>query len=163
MIHLLSSMRITFLSLSFLLLISGYASAAASSALDITCGKKLVGSAQIVNIDRILDGDTADVVIIMQPKQFGIRKLFRYRLLGNDTPEKTGESKPEGLKATAAATSWLTKNKDHLIAEFYGTGKFGRALTIIRSTDNDETLNEFLIKNKHHTRGTEPYCGGRRN
>jgi endonuclease YncB( thermonuclease family) len=131
-------------------------------AYDITCGKKLKASAKILSIDRILDGDTADVTILMTPEQFGVKQMFRYRLLGNDTPEKVGKSKPEGLKATVAATEWLTKNKDYLVAEFYGTGKFGRALTIIRSSKTKETLNEFLIKEGHHTRGTEAYCGGKR-
>ena len=131
-------------------------------AMDVTCGKKLKDSAKIINVDRILDGDTSDVTILLKPEQFGVKQTFRYRLLGNDTPEKVGKSKPEGLVATAAATKWLTDNKDHLVAELYGTGKFGRALTILRSSKTNETLNEFLIKEGHHTRGTEPYCGGSR-
>jgi len=135
-----------------------------NAAISITCGKKLQASAKVISVVRVVDGDTQDVLISLKPEQFGVQQQFRTRLLGVDTYEKRGSEKPLGLKATTFSEIWLSKHKDSIVSDFYGVGKFGRSLVILRSDKDKTVLNIELIKNGHHAakHKGKPYCGGSR-
>ena len=86
---------------------------------------------RIVNVARVLDGDTYDLVVDVG---FHLHAMIRVRLLGWDTPERTKGSdfeKAEGLRAKAAAEAWL--GTLHLGGSFWvrtekDTDSFGRWL-----------------------------------
>ena len=80
-----------------------------------------------------------------------------------DTPETRGVEKPEGEVAKAYTIKWFADHKDddlHLV--YFGKGKFGRALSVIRA--GDDFLNVDIITSGNHAKKHEgkPYCGGSR-
>ena len=101
---------------------------------------------------KIVDGDTQDLLFDLG---FGVLKKGRIRLLGVDTPEKVGKTKPAGVKATQFTTEWYRKHPN-AVAVVYGFGKYGRPLTII--ADNNSALNQELIRSKN----AKLYCGGKK-
>jgi len=127
---------------------------------DVVCGKKPVGIYPINKVVRIVDGDTQDVLVNLGLDTYVVR---RTRLLGVDTPETRGVEKPDGEVAKAYTIKWFADHKDedlHLI--YFGKGKFGRALSVIRA--GDDFLNVDIITSGNHAKKHEgkPYCGGSR-
>jgi len=83
-----------------------------------------------VKVDRVIDGDTLVVSFYM-----GLGLWLheqKVRLLGINAPEKTGETKEQGLKVTAYLESLLKKADDVIVRTDEGKkGKFGRFLVIL--------------------------------
>ena len=107
---------------------------------------------RVIEINRVVDGDTIDVTIDLG---FDLYKKERVRIAGVDTPEKRTrdlEEKALGIDAT----NWL-KNKlegavagdDDLVIRTElvgGVGKYGRLLGWLYIGDSDVSLNEQMIK-----------------
>ena len=104
-----------------------------------------------VKIDRVVAGDTIDVLIDLG---FDLYKKERVRIAGVDTPEKRTrdlEEKALGLDATY----WMKKQLEDTIAgdeELIirtelkgGTGKYGRLLGWLYVGDATVSLNEQMI------------------
>jgi len=106
---------------------------------------------RVIEINRVLDGDTIDVTIDLG---FDLYKKERVRVAGVDTPEKRTKDLEE--KALGYdATKWLTdklesaiSGNDDLVIRTElvgGVGKYGRLLGWLYIGDSDLSLNEQMI------------------
>ena len=106
---------------------------------------------RVVEINRVLDGDTIDVTIDLG---FDLFKKERVRIAGVDTPEKRTrdlEEKELGIDAT----NWLKARLEGAIAGdddliirtelVGGMGKYGRLLGWLYIGDATLSLNELMI------------------
>ena len=106
---------------------------------------------RVVEINRVLDGDTIDVTIDLG---FDLYKKERVRIAGVDTPEKRTrnlEEKALGIDATNGLKEKLesTLSGDDQLSirtELVGgVGKYGRLLGWLYVGDEDVSLNEQMI------------------
>ena len=106
---------------------------------------------RVVEINRVVDGDTIDVTIDLG---FDLYKKERVRVAGVDTPEK--RTKDEEEKALGYdATHWLEEKLESAIAGeddlvirtelIGGVGKYGRLLGWLYIGDAEVSLNEQMI------------------
>tara|TARA_R100000030_G_C3244910_1_gene121544 strand:- start:364 stop:783 length:420 start_codon:yes stop_codon:yes gene_type:complete len=99
-------------------------------------------------LDRVVDGDTIDVVIDLG---FSILHKCRVRLLGIDTPESRTrdlDEKARGKLAKDFLSYCLASSDDHVIkTSVDGKGKFGRVLGEIYCDGKNINL---LMIDKHH-------------
>ena len=106
---------------------------------------------RVVEINRVVDGDTIDVTIDLG---FDLFKKERVRVAGVDTPEKRTrdlEEKELGIEAT----NWLKEKLDGAISGdddlvirtelVGGMGKYGRLLGWLYIGDSEVSLNEKMI------------------
>ena len=107
---------------------------------------------RVIEINRVLDGDTIDVTIDLG---FDLYKKERVRIAGVDTPEKRTrdlEEKALGIDAT----NWLKEKLEGAVAGdddlvirtelVGGVGKYGRLLGWLYVGDGDLSLNEQMIQ-----------------
>ena len=107
---------------------------------------------RVVEINRVVDGDTIDVTIDLG---FDLFKKERVRVAGVDTPEKRTrdlEEKELGIEAT----NWLKEKLDGAITGdddlvirtelVGGMGKYGRLLGWLYIGDSELSLNELMIE-----------------
>ena len=107
---------------------------------------------RVIQINRVLDGDTIDVTIDLG---FDLFKKERVRVAGVDTPEKRTrdlEEKALGIDAT----NWLKNHLDSAISGeedliirtelVGGMGKYGRLLGWLYIGDDEVSLNEKMIE-----------------
>ena len=117
---------------------------------------------RVVEINRVLDGDTIDVTIDLG---FDLYKKERVRVAGVDTPEKRTrnlEEKELGIDAT----NWLKAKLEGAISGddelsvrtelVGGVGKYGRLLGWLYIGDSELSLNEQMITEGY----AHPYDGG---
>lgn len=100
-------------------------------------------------LDRVVDGDTADVLIDLG---FDTWRKSRLRFKGVDTWEKRTRNKEEkvkGLAATAFTKKYLEMNGGKFTIQSYGKGKYGRVLAEIFIDGEETSLNKLLIENGH--------------
>ena len=107
---------------------------------------------RVVEINRVLDGDTIDVTIDLG---FDLYKKERVRVAGVDTPEKRTRDDEE-KELGYDATNWLKEKlegavvgDDDLIIRTElvgGVGKYGRLLGWLYIGDGDVSLNEAMIE-----------------
>ena len=106
---------------------------------------------RVVEINRVLDGDTIDVTIDLG---FDLSKKERVRVAGVDTPEKRTRDKEEkelGIDATEwmkAKLEGAIDGDDDLIIRTElvgGMGKYGRLLGWLYIGDAQVSLNEQMI------------------
>ena len=71
---------------------------------------------RVVEINRVLDGDTIDVTIDLG---FRITTFQRLRLVSVDTPEIRGPERPEGLKVKEYVKG-LIEGKEHRLLRRFG-------------------------------------------
>ena len=106
---------------------------------------------RVIEINRVVDGDTIDVTIDLG---FDLYKKERVRVAGVDTPEKRTrdlEEKALGIDAT----NWLKEKLEGAVAGdddlvirtelVGGVGKYGRLLGWLYIGDNTISLNEQMI------------------
>ncbi len=106
---------------------------------------------RVIEINRVLDGDTIDVTIDLG---FDLYKKERVRIAGVDTPEKRTrdlEEKALGIDAT----NWLKEKLESAISGdadlvirtelVGGVGKYGRLLGWLYIGDELVSLNEQMI------------------
>ena len=117
---------------------------------------------RVVEINRVVDGDTIDVTIDLG---FDLFKKERVRVAGVDTPEKRtrdDEEKALGLDATYWMKSKLEgaiDGDDDLVIRTElvgGMGKYGRLLGWLYIGDAELSLNEQMIEEGY----AWPYDGG---
>ena len=117
---------------------------------------------RVVEINRVVDGDTIDVTIDLG---FDLFKKERVRVAGVDTPEKRTrnlEEKALGIDATYWLQTKLEgaiSGDDDLIIRTEldgGVGKYGRLLGWLYIGDGDMSLNEQMITEGY----AHPYDGG---
>ena len=107
---------------------------------------------RVVEINRVVDGDTIDVTIDLG---FDLYKKERVRVAGVDTPEK--RTRDEEEKALGYdATHWLEdklngaiSGDDDLVIRTElvgGVGKYGRLLGWLYIGDGEVSLNEQMIE-----------------
>ena len=107
---------------------------------------------RVIEINRVLDGDTIDVTIDLG---FDLYKKERVRIAGVDTPEKRTrdlEEKALGIDAT----NWLKEKLEGAVAGdddlvirtelVGGVGKYGRLLGWLYIGDAELSLNEKMIQ-----------------
>lgn len=96
-------------------------------------------------LDRVIDGDTIDVVVDLG---FKISHAIRLRLAGLDAPEKRGSEREEGLAVAQYLHDFL-EDSDALMIKTQKTGKYGRYIAEIWVEKNGEwiNVNEWLISN----------------
>ena len=117
---------------------------------------------RVIEIDRVVDGDTIDVTIDLG---FDLYKKERVRVAGVDTPEKRTrnlEEKELGIDATY----WLQEKLESAVAGDDdlvirteldgGVGKYGRLLGWLYIGDSELSLNEQMITEGY----AHPYDGG---
>ena len=122
----------------------------------------------IVDVNRIVDGDTVDVTIDLG---FSILYKTRVRLYGINTPEvrtKDLEEKKRGLAASQRLSDIIDEAEFsgyELILESTEKDKYGRYLGIIYIRKQEQQgvffdidVNQQLIKEGHAV----PYYGGKR-
>jgi len=106
---------------------------------------------RVVEINKVLDGDTIDVTIDLG---FDLFKKERVRIAGVDTPEKRTrdlEEKELGIDATnwlKAKLEGAISGDDDLVIRTElvgGVGKYGRLLGWCYIGDGDVSLNEKMI------------------
>ena len=99
-------------------------------------------------LDRVVDGDTIDVVIDLG---FSILHKCRVRLLGIDTPESRTrhlDEKARGKLAKDFLSFCLASSDEHIIKTSVDSkGKFGRVLGTIYCDESN--INQLMI-DKHH-------------
>ena len=106
---------------------------------------------RVIEINRVVDGDTIDVTIDLG---FDLYKKERVRVAGVDTPEKRTKNLEE--KALGIdATNWLKQKLEDTIAGDEelsvrtelkgGVGKYGRLLGWLYIGDESVSLNEQMI------------------
>ena len=100
---------------------------------------------------RVVDGDTADVMIDLG---FDTWVRARLRFKGVDTWEKRTrnlEEKAKGIEASKFTQKHMEMNDGKFVIQSYGKGKYGRILAeIFIDIDGEETsLNKLLIENGH--------------
>ena len=106
---------------------------------------------RVVEINRVLDGDTIDVTIDLG---FDLYKKERVRVAGVDTPEKRTRNKEE-KELGIDATNWLKEKLEGAVAGdddlvirtelVGGVGKYGRLLGWLYIGDGNVSLNEAMI------------------
>jgi micrococcal nuclease len=92
---------------------------------------------------RIIDGDTVRLNVDVG---FFLHFQENFRLLGIDTPELRGPTRPQGLQAKEYLESILPLGAQCQI-ETYKTGKYGRWLTRISYQDTD--INAEMVATGH--------------
>lgn len=99
-------------------------------------------------VDRIVDGDTIDVVIDLG---FKITTHQRIRLKDINTPEtfnvkKNSEEYKKGSAAKDFVVSRIEANNNEVILDTdKDTGKFGRYIATIHLADSETSLNDELV------------------
>ena len=106
---------------------------------------------RVVEINRVVDGDTIDVTIDLG---FDLFKKERVRVAGVDTPEKRTRDLEE-KELGCEATNWLKEKLDGAISGdddlvirtelVGGVGKYGRLLGWLYVGDSGTSLNEQMI------------------
>lgn len=100
-------------------------------------------------IDRVVDGDTFDIVVDLGFKIFTHQRI---RLQGINTPEtynvkRESEEYKKGLAAKNFAIQRLESNNyDALIQTEKATGKYGRYIATVWLADNETSLNDELVE-----------------
>ena len=117
---------------------------------------------RVVEINRVVDGDTIDVTIDLG---FDLFKKERVRVAGVDTPEKRTRDLEE-KELGKDATYWMEKHlgdagagEENLIIRTElvgGMGKYGRLLGWLYVGDQELSLNELMIEQGY----AWPYDGG---
>lgn len=91
---------------------------------------------------RVVDGDTFDAKISLAPGHVWYKRI---RILGVDTPELEGATKPAALAAKAFAETWLRRGEVTIAA--CKEDSFGRLLGDV--TRDGESLAQQLITAGH--------------
>jgi len=98
-------------------------------------------------VRKVYDGDTITCDI-----DLGFNVIMRnqkLRLVGINTPEVRGESRPEGLKVRDIVRSRISNKWVVIKTHKDKKGKYGRWLGEIYESDIEESLNQWLLNEGH--------------
>lgn len=110
-------------------------------------------------LDRVIDGDTLDLVIDIG---FKMTTNQRIRLAHIDTPEifrvkHDSEEYKKGIEAKHHVEKRLADNQNEMKIQTYKSpGKYGRYIGIIWLRDSDISLNEELVQKGYAKRRLVP-------
>lgn len=96
-------------------------------------------------VHRLIDGDTIDVILDCGLTTYRTERL---RLLGVDTPETRGPSRPAGLASTEYVRAWLSAadlGDWPLIVQTHKSDSFGRYLGMVWRASDGQCLNDCLL------------------
>lgn len=97
-------------------------------------------------VRRVVDGDTLDLAIDLG---FECTLVTRVRLLGLNTPEVVGASKPQGLASKLFVQQWCDGRGGEVLVRSYKAKlreKYGRWLVEVWSPDGQgSSLNQELL------------------
>ena len=108
-------------------------------------------------VERVVDGDTVDVMIEFRP--FGIFKKARVRLYGINVPETRTRDKREkvlGLEVKGYVGNLIENQEVRIVID--ELGKFGRALGMVFYNGHKKSLNQELVDIGY----AKTYYGGHR-
>jgi|TARA_R100001594_G_scaffold27919_3_gene52954 micrococcal nuclease len=111
-----------------------------------------------VTIDRVVDGDTLDVMIDLG---FNTHIKRRIRMYGINAPESRTrdlEEKARGLASKERLIEML--DEDNIVMKSHGKGKFGRVLgeLFVKKENEYISVNDLLVKEGF----AKEYFGGKR-
>jgi|TARA_A100000172_G_C2989295_1_gene92234 micrococcal nuclease len=110
-----------------------------------------------VEVKRVVDGDTVDVMIDLG---FNTHIKRRVRMYGINAPESRTrdlEEKKKGLAAKERLKEILAS--DNIIMKSHGKGKYGRILgEMYVEKDQEISVNDILVREGH----AKKYFGGKR-
>tara|TARA_R110000851_G_scaffold331132_1_gene504875 strand:- start:234 stop:566 length:333 start_codon:yes stop_codon:yes gene_type:complete len=98
-------------------------------------------------VRKVYDGDTITCDI-----DLGFNMIMRnqkLRLIGINTPEVRGESRPDGLKVRDIVRSRISNKWVVVKTTKDKKGKYGRWLAEIYEPDVEESLNQWLLDEGH--------------
>lgn len=95
-------------------------------------------SFRVLEVVRVVDGDTLDVLVDMG---FRVQCTQRLRLLGLDTPER---GKPGYIGARDDLTKWTVDNAPLVTLVFKGDS-FGRWLVDLRPAAGGESCSDWMV------------------
>lgn len=98
-------------------------------------------------VRKVYDGDTITCDI-----DLGFNVIMRnqkLRLVGINTPEVRGESRPEGQKVRDIVRSRISNKWVVIKTHKDKKGKYGRWLGEIYESDTEESLNQWLLNEGH--------------
>lgn len=98
-------------------------------------------------VEKIIDGDTADLAIDLG---FNLTFRDRFRLYGIDAWETRGDERPRGLAAKARLTELIDGRAIEVHTHKDARGKYGRWLATIYVGGRD--VNELLVAEGHAER-----------
>ncbi len=102
--------------------------------------------AQVVDIVRVIDGDTYVFATPWDP----FKLVWKVRVRGIDTPEKGALAKcklekARSKKAMALATELITKSQGHVVLRDYDWDKYGGRIDAIVTTSDGQSIGDALI------------------
>jgi len=98
-------------------------------------------------VRKVYDGDTITCDI-----DLGFNMIMRnqkLRLVGINTPEVRGESRPEGLKVRDIVRARISNKWVVIKTHKDKKGKYGRWLGEIYESNTEESLNQWLLNEGH--------------
>ncbi len=97
---------------------------------------------------KVIDGDTLDICLDAAFRRTGTERL---RLLGVNTPELKGATRPAGLAATYFVKDWLSEALGDwpLIVRTEKSDAFGRYLAWVWRRSDERCLNSDIIEAGH--------------
>ncbi len=115
-----------------------------------------------VEIRRVVDGDTVDVIIDLGFKTYVKRRIRMYGINSPESRTRDLEEKARGIASKERLEELLEDNK--IVMRSWGSGKYGRTLGelfIEKETDfgpDFTNINQLLVKEGF----AEHYMGGKR-
>lgn len=97
-------------------------------------------------LERVIDGDTIDCIISVGFHSYRVERL---RLLGINTPEPRGATKPAGDAATDFVRQWMPYGDWPLLVETHKSDVFGRYLALCFRIIDGACLNDDLLTSGH--------------
>lgn len=95
-------------------------------------------------IDRVIDGDTIDLVVDLG---FHVHLKERFRLLGIDAPEMTGETRDQGIQSKFAVVDWFRLHPSFIVStQRDAKEKYGRWLCEVFDEATHGSLTAWLVE-----------------
>ena len=115
-----------------------------------------------VEIKRVVDGDTVDVIIDLGFNTYIKRRIRMYGINAPESRTRDLEEKAKGLAAKERLKEYVEENK--IVMKSWGKGKYGRILGELFTEKDSElglihtNINEALVSEGH----AKAYFGGKR-
>ena len=115
-----------------------------------------------VEVKRVVDGDTVDVIIDLGFNTYIKRRIRMYGINAPESRTRDLEEKAKGLAAKKRLKEYVEENK--IVMKSWGKGKYGRILGQLFTEKDSElglihtNINEALVSEGH----AKAYFGGKR-
>ena len=108
-----------------------------------------------VEVKRVVDGDTVDVIIDLGFNTYIKRRIRMYGINAPESRTRDLEEKAKGLAAKKRLKEYVEENK--IVMKSWGKGKYGRILGELLGLIHTN-INEALVSEGH----AKAYFGGKR-